>query len=80
MNNFLKTKRSIEIKGGLLNGRVINARDVKVLADLPSRDVLISQVMRGLQGPIAGLQTVLAGPVRKLAYALKAIQEQKAAS
>ncbi len=80
LNNFLKTKRSLEIKGGLLEGRVISTRDVRLLADLPSREVLVSQVMRGLQGPIAGLQTVLAGPIRKLAYALKAIEEQKAAS
>lgn len=79
LNNFLRTRRSIEIKGGLLDGRVIGARDVRILADLPSREVLISQVMRGLQGPIAGLQTVLTGPIRKLATALQAIGEQKAA-
>ncbi|MGD0622454.1 MAG: 50S ribosomal protein L10 [Thermacetogeniaceae bacterium] len=80
LNSFLRTNRSIDIKGGLLDGRVISARDVRVLADLPSREVLISQVMRGLQGPIAGLQSVLAGPIRKLVTALQAIQEQKAAS
>lgn len=80
LNSFLKTNRSIEIKGGLLGGRVINARDVRILADLPSREVLISMVMRGLQSPIAGLQTVLTGPIRQLATALQAIKEQKAAS
>jgi large subunit ribosomal protein L10 len=80
LNSFLKTRRSIEIKGGLLEGRVIGARDVRILADLPSREVLVSQVMRGLQGPIAGLQTVLTGPIRKLVTALQAIEEQKAAS
>jgi large subunit ribosomal protein L10 len=78
LNSFLKTNRSLEIKGGLLDGRVISPGDVRVLADLPSREVLVSQVMRGLQGPIAGLQTVLTGPIRKLAYALQAVQEQKA--
>jgi large subunit ribosomal protein L10 len=80
LNSFLRTNRSIEIKGGLLDGLVISARDVRVLADLPSREVLVSQVMRGLQGPIAGLHSVLAGPIRKLATAIQAIQEQKAAS
>jgi len=80
LNSFLKTNRSIEIKGGLLDGRVISAKDVRTLADLPSREVLISQVMSGLQGPIAGMQSVLAGPIRKLITALQAIQEQKAAS
>jgi large subunit ribosomal protein L10 len=78
LNSFLKTNRTIEIKGGLLDGRVIGAKDVKSLADLPSKEILVSQVLRGLQGPIVGLQTVLTGPMRKLATALQAIQEQKA--
>ena len=77
LNSFLRTNRSLEIKGGLLEGRVISARDVKVLADLPGREVLISHVMRGLQGPIAGLQNVLVGPIRKLVTALQAVKEQK---
>ncbi len=77
LNNFIKTNRSLEIKGGLLEGRLINAREVRLLADLPSREVLISHVLGGLQSPIAGFQSVLAGPIRKLLYALKAVQEQK---
>jgi large subunit ribosomal protein L10 len=80
LNSFIRTNRSIEVKGGLLDGHMISASDVKILADLPSREVLVSMVMRGLQGPIAGLQTVLAGPIRKLVTALQAIQDQKAAS
>jgi len=78
LNNFMKTNRSIEIKGGLLAGRLIGAREVRMLADLPSREVLLSQLLGGLQSPIAGFQSVLAGPIRKLVYALKAVQEQKA--
>jgi large subunit ribosomal protein L10 len=78
LQNFLKTNRSIEIKGGLLEGRLISAGDVKQLADLPGREALISQVLYGLQAPIAGLQSVLAGPIRKLAYALNAIRESSA--
>jgi len=77
--DFTKTNRNLEIKGGLVEGRVVGAREIKALADLPSREVLVSQVLRGLQGPLAGLSAVLQGPIRKLVYGLKAIQDQKAA-
>ncbi|MGB9792556.1 MAG: 50S ribosomal protein L10 [Thermacetogeniaceae bacterium] len=77
--DFSKNKRPLEIKGGLVEGRVVGVNEVKALADLPSRDVLISQVLRGLQGPLYGLVGVLQGPIRKLVYCLKAIQDQKAA-
>ncbi len=77
--DFTKTNRNLEIKGGLVEGRVVGVGEIKALADLPSREVLISQVLRGLQGPLAGLSAVLQGPIRKLVYGLKAIQDQKAA-
>ncbi|MDH7579074.1 MAG: 50S ribosomal protein L10 [Bacillota bacterium] len=77
--DFAKTNRKLEIKGGLIEGRVAGSKEIKYLADLPSRDVLISQVVRGIASPLAGLSSVLQGPLRKLVYALKAIQEQKAA-
>lgn len=77
--NFLKTNRSLEIKGGLVEGRIVGVPEIKALADLPGRDVLISRVMGGLNGPLTGFITVLQGPIRKLVYALNAVKEQKAA-
>ncbi|HAA90671.1 MAG: 50S ribosomal protein L10 [Thermoanaerobacterales bacterium 50_218] len=76
---FIKENQKLEIKGGLIEGKVVKAAEVKSLADLPSRDVLISRVLGGLQAPIAGLQFVLKGPLQKLVYVLRAIEEQKAA-
>lgn len=77
--DFNKNNRPLEIKGGLVEGRLVGVNEIKTLADLPSREVLISQVLRGLQSPLVGLAGVLQGPIRKLAYCLKAIQDQKAA-
>lgn len=77
--DFSKNKRALEIKGGLVEGRVVSVSEVKALADLPSRDELISQVLRGLQSPLYGLVGVLQGPIRNLVYCLKAIHDQKAA-
>lgn len=77
--DFAKKNRKLEIKGGLIEGDVVGSSSIKALAELPSRDVLVSMVLRGLNGPLTGLCGVLQGPIRKLVYALKAVQDQKAA-
>lgn len=74
-----KESKVLEIRGGLLEGRLIDARTITVLASLPPREVLLAQLLGGLQGPIRGLVTVLAGPMRGLATVLTRIQEQKEA-
>ncbi len=58
------TKSNLAIKGGFLADRVLSLKDVENLARLPSREVLISQVMAGIQSPIYGLVNVLAAPIR----------------
>ncbi len=77
--DFIKNVRPLEIKGGLVEGRVLGPKEVRSLAELPGRGVLISQVLRGLQAPLAGLQGVLQAMLSRLVLVLKAIQEKKAA-
>lgn len=74
---FSKRYEALQVKGGLLNGRVIDASGVKALADLPSREQLIAQVLRGMQAPISGLVYVLKGTLANLVYVLDAIRRQK---
>jgi large subunit ribosomal protein L10 len=74
---FAKVHDELVIKGGYLTGKVIDAQAVKALADLPSREVLLSQLLRGMQGPISGLANVLQGTIRNLVYALEAVRKQK---
>lgn len=78
--DFAKKNKNLEIKGGLIEGQVVGTDQIKNLADLPSREVLLSQVLRGFNGPLVNLCSVLQGPIRKLVYALQAVQEQKEAS
>ncbi|MHB1626840.1 MAG: 50S ribosomal protein L10, partial [Bacilli bacterium] len=56
-------------KGGLVEGRLIDAEGVKGLAVLPSRDGLLSMLL-----------SVLQAPMRNLAYAAKQVAEQKEAA
>jgi len=79
ISEFIKENKLkvMEIKAGLLEGKVIDAQGVKALAELPSRDVLIAQVLAGMQTPIAGFVNVLQGSIRKFVYALEAVRKQK---
>jgi large subunit ribosomal protein L10 len=65
------------LKVGVVEGRIIDVNGVKALADLPSREVLISRVLAGFNAPITGFVNVLNGNIRGLVVALKAIADQK---
>jgi large subunit ribosomal protein L10 len=75
--DFARTSRLLELRGGVLDGKAINADDAKRLATLPSREVLLSQLVGGLSAPIQGLANVLAQLPRSLVVALDQIRQQK---
>ena len=74
---FAKEHEAPQFKAGIVDGKIIDAIEVLVLAKLPSRDQLLSQVLSGLQGPGNSLVGVLQGSLRNLLYALNAIVEKK---
>ncbi|AFM39546.1 ribosomal protein L10 [Desulfosporosinus acidiphilus SJ4] len=71
--------KNFAIKAGVLEGKVIGPEGVKELADLPSREVLLAMVLRGMQAPLAGMANVLQGPIRKMGYALEEVRKLKEA-
>ena len=68
------------IKGGVMGGRVISAKDVEALAELPSRDVLLARFAGALQAPLVKTAGLLQAVPRNFAYGLKALIEQKEAA
>lgn len=78
---FAKTNKvkTFAIKAGIVEGKVVGPDGVKALADLPPREVLLAQVLRGIQAPLTGMANVLQGPIRKLGYALEEVRKLKAA-
>lgn len=66
INDFAKANDKLEIKAGIIEGNVASAEDVKALAELPSREGLLSMLL-----------SVLQAPVRNFALATKAVAEQK---
>ncbi len=81
LSEFAKNTKvkTFAIKAGIVEGKVVGPEGIKALADLPSREVLLTQVVRGMQAPLAGMANVLQGSIRKLGYALEEVRKLKAA-
>jgi large subunit ribosomal protein L10 len=76
--DFMKEYKKLTIKAGMLaDGSVLNEAQVKELSKLPSREMLLAQVVGAIQAPITGLVRVLAAPIRDFVCVLKAISEKK---
>lgn len=65
---------------GTLGDRVIGVDEIKGLAELPSREVLLGKLLGSLNSPVTGFVMVLSGVPRKFLYALNAIKDAKAAA
>jgi large subunit ribosomal protein L10 len=76
---FTKDHPLLVIKGGVLDGATISADDLKKLADLESREVLLAKFAGGLMAPAQQLANVLAAPLRPLAQVLGAVAAKVAA-
>ncbi|MBC1222624.1 50S ribosomal protein L10 [Nostoc sp. UCD121] len=74
---FQKVTKKTELRGGVLEGRLLKEPDVKVLGDLPSKEQLIAQIA----GAINALATKIAVGINEvpgsLARALKAVADQE---
>jgi len=77
LNDYIRTNRKMVIKAGLLEGQVIKAAAVTELADLPSREVLLSRLLGAMQAPLGNLASVLQAPLTKLARTIEAVRSQK---
>jgi large subunit ribosomal protein L10 len=64
---------------GLAEGRVLNGDEVRTLAELPSRDVLLSRLAGALLGPLSTLAGALDSPLSTLAATLEAYRDKLAA-
>lgn len=62
---YAKKNPKVEIKAGFMEGRVISADEVKALADIPSKEILLSRMLGSLMGPITGLAVALNAVVER---------------
>ena len=76
LTNLRREIEGLKVYGGALGTRLLKAEDVAALANLPGREVLLSQVLGGLQAPVSGFVGVLSGVLRTLLYVLQARTDQ----
>ena len=76
LSEFAKGNPKLVIKGGLLEGRRIDARGVKSLASMPGRKELLSMMARDLKQPATRLATVMQAGLLKIAYAMQALAKK----
>ncbi len=74
-----KEMETIKLIGGLLEGKVLNEKQVKELADMPSKEELYAMFMGMLQSPLRNFASTISSPLSSLARAMKAYAEKKEA-
>lgn len=75
---FQKTNEKFKVVSGYLDGKLLTEKEIKILATLPSREVLLTQLAICLNQPMQRIATVLNAPIQKFALILKALEQQKA--
>jgi len=76
IKTFTKEFEKPKLRGGVLDGALLTAEAINSLADLPSKDVLRSQLLGVLQAPASTLARLLNEPAASLARVLKAKSEK----
>ena len=77
IKEFKKENEQLEIKGGIFEGRILFKNEIEGLADLPSREILLSKIFFLLRTPHQRLVNVLVGVPQKFVRALEAIRQKK---
>ena len=76
--DFAKDRERFVFKGGVLQGKAIPGEAVVLLAKMPSREVLLGQMLSALVAVPTGLVSTLTGIIQKFLMTLKALEEEKA--
>ena len=71
---FVKDANKTEIKGGILDGKVMDAAGITNLSKLPSKEELIAKMLGSMNAPVTNFVGVLAAIPRGLVCALNAIR------
>lgn len=74
LRDFAKTNPALVVKGGVMDGRTITVEEIKKLADLESREVLLSKMAGALKASLTQAVYLFAAPLAQAARALGALE------
>src|SRR5215212_5658980 len=74
LRDFARTNPQLVIKGGVVEGKLLGPDDVRKLADLESREALLSRIAGGMQGVLAQAISLISAPLSQAARLFSALQ------
>lgn len=77
---YIKTLKKGELKGGVMEGKLLSANQLKAVADLPSREVLLGGIAGALDSGASGIAGCLAGVIRDIAILVEKVAEKNSAA
>lgn len=77
LTKFAKDVPAVQFKGAMLNGQIVPTTEIQNIANLPSRQELLSKLLYLMQHPIRGLAVVLNANLRNIAVVIDQIAKQK---
>ncbi|AEE92281.1 50S ribosomal protein L10 [Tepidanaerobacter acetatoxydans Re1] len=78
LTDFAKIHKELEIKAGVVEGKVVSKDVISELAKMPPKEQLLASAVGAIQSPLYGIVGVMQGTLRNVVYTLQAIQDKKA--
>ena len=75
--NNLEDQAKLVVKVGIVEGSVVSADEVKAIANLPSKEVLIGKLLGSIQAPLSNTVGVMGSMLRSIVTVLDAVRKQK---
>jgi large subunit ribosomal protein L10 len=79
LRDFAKANPALVVKGGVVEGRTVDAGEVTRLADVESREVLLAKLAGAMKGNLTKAAGLFQAPLSQMARLAAALQEKKAA-
>lgn len=77
---YIKTLKKGEIKGGVMEGKLLSGDQLKALSELPSREVLLGGIAGALDSGASGIAGALAAVIRDIAVLVEKVAEKNSAA
>ncbi|MDT8317674.1 MAG: 50S ribosomal protein L10 [bacterium] len=77
LSELVERYEALELKGGVLGNKLLSIADILALSKLPTKEILLSQLLSVMNGPMTGFVRVLSGNQRSLVQVLSAIKDTK---
>jgi large subunit ribosomal protein L10 len=76
LRDFARANPVLVIKGGVLDGKPLSADEIKKLADLESREVLLAKLAGAMKASLSGAASLFAAPLSQTARLIEALRQK----